>query len=207
MALAHLDWEGRRIRYKSYRKINPTWISIKDESGADGGSQFAEAAYANIPRLTFDASGEATRGIFRYSTCCTPQSAFAFREYNQILHLWHCTYCTTFVSFLNISVPMPLDRLPPSVSTFSNNSVCFVVCSRLYKFQLSPEVSGPLNQALAKNAMKEAISSLGIGDILLYCTLLFKRIIPLHYTICDVCVIYVAVHPLTLSPTHSSMQL
>lgn len=43
---------------------------MKDESGADEGSQFVEAAYANIPRLTFDASGEATRGIFRCSEVC-----------------------------------------------------------------------------------------------------------------------------------------
>jgi hypothetical protein len=43
---------------------------MKDESGANGGSQFAEAAYASIPRLTFDASGEATRGVFRCSAVC-----------------------------------------------------------------------------------------------------------------------------------------
>ena len=43
---------------------------MKDEGGADGGSQFAEIAYANIPRLTFDANGEATRGIFRCSAFC-----------------------------------------------------------------------------------------------------------------------------------------
>ena len=32
---------------------------------ADGGSHFIEVAYANIPRLTFNASGKATRGVFR----------------------------------------------------------------------------------------------------------------------------------------------
>lgn len=61
----HINREGRRIRYKSYRKMNPTWISIKQQSDDDGGSHFVEVAYANIPRLTFDASGKATRGVFR----------------------------------------------------------------------------------------------------------------------------------------------
>jgi hypothetical protein len=60
-----------------------------------------------------------------------------------------------------------LEGLPTSIFSYSNHHVLLIVCSRLYKFQLSPEVSGPLNEALANNAMKEAISSLGIGDILL----------------------------------------
>lgn len=65
-----VKYEGRRIRYKSYRKMNPTWISMKQKSDADGGSHFVEVAYANIPRLTFDASGKAACGVFRCSTAC-----------------------------------------------------------------------------------------------------------------------------------------
>jgi hypothetical protein len=51
---------------------------MKDESGANGESQFAEAAYANIPRLTFDASGEATPGVLRCSAVCVLFSIFEY---------------------------------------------------------------------------------------------------------------------------------
>ena len=62
--------------------------------------------------------------------------------------------------------------------------LCTIFSTRLYKFQLSSEVSGPLNKALADNAMKDAISCLGIGDILLlfmYCTVLYCTV--LYYAV------------------------
>ena len=52
-----------------------------------------------------------------------------------------------------------------------------IYCTRLYKFQLSSEVSGPLNKALADNAIKDAISCLGIGDILLQCIVLNRVVL------------------------------
>ena len=171
IALERIHCEGRRIRYKSYRKVKPTWISMKDKSGTDGQSQFIIAAYANIPRLTFDANGEATRGVFRCGAACYILIS--------VLHLrWisrRIVYIVLHLSICNCRIRDCNCVWDSGSNETSENLHIHIImfrtlnCSRLYKFQLSPEISGPLNEALASNAMKDAISSLGIGDGMLWC--------------------------------------